>query len=395
MESSQLCSYCLSEVGDKGCYRCCECGRCVHRECVSSCFGSEIGFSVCVDCWVPELLANSNKVYKRRRDKKSACRKSVQNAASVGKIAVEKKAAVAGKAKENALRGAIMARRAVELATGAIELVDKKNERLVSRGNNACDAADTAVIDVSELVFRLHRAMNGSPRLSRNLTLDNLNHLAVPRVSESSDNVSARSLCSGGCFNTSASGTIGVCQNSKSCENTNATAAGTLVYVRRSKNRSSILGSSKQVRFVYSRTRIKVRRLYSRRHRKVRLMYSRRHRKEKECVEKGGSIVGNCKPNDNNCLAYESQPCQKQVELKLDLDRDDTRNQSGLVSHGKAIILHDGRCSGEMDPYMLKYSRRHIGFEAIPNSEAKIIDDGSYVESKAKVVGLPNCLMDV
>ncbi|CAL5329676.1 unnamed protein product [Camellia sinensis] len=311
VESAELCSYCFSKA-DSDCYRCRDCERCIHRECVakyrwSSYCCLELGFSVCVDCWVPKLLVNSNRVYKRRNN--SRVSKSLEDVVIDAKSVVKKKTAVVAKAKENALIKPMVARKVVELANSALELVAKKD-----------DNGATVVVDDAELAFQLHRAMNSSPRISKNFCLLNSSHLPVPRIRYCDGDLSVRS---------------------------SGSRAGLAYYTRRCK-------------------------------------------KEKECRVNGGAIVGDCNFGDDNNWIVESQTCQKQVKLEYDLD--DTRYQSQLTCDGNATVFHEGRCNGKPDRYMLKYSKRPVGFKPISNSEPKILYDDSSVESKDEAVGLPlNC----
>ncbi|CAL5379659.1 unnamed protein product [Camellia sinensis] len=355
VESAELCSYCFSKA-DSDCYRCWDCERCIHRECVakyrwSSYCCLELGFSVCVDCWVPKLLANSNRVYKRRNN--SRVSKSLEDVVIDAKSVVKKKTAVVAKAKENALRKAMVARKVVELANSALELVAKKD-----------DNGATVVVDDAELAFQLHRAMNSSPRISKNFCLLNSSHLPVPRIRYCDGDLSVRS--SGSRVSSHPSATA---PNNKLNENVDATVSEP-VYVSPLDSSSHIcLGNLKQDGLAY---------------------YTRRCKKEKECRVNGGAIVGDCNFGDDNNWIVESQTCQKQVKLEYDLD--DTRYQSQLTCDGNATVFHEGRCNGKPDRYMLKYSKRPVGFKPISNSEPKILYGDSSVESKDEAVGLPlNC----
>ncbi|KAL7235878.1 hypothetical protein ACSBR1_019208 [Camellia fascicularis] len=312
VESAELCSYCFSKA-DSDCYRCQDCERCIHRECVakyrwSSYCCLELGFSVCVDCWVPKLLANSNRVYKRRNN--SRVSKSLEDVVIDAKSVVKKKTVVVAKAKENALRKAMVARKAVELANSALELVAKKD-----------DNGATVVVDDTELAFQLHRAMNSSPRISKNFCLLNSSLLPVPRIRDCDGDLSVRS--SGSRVSSHPSVTA---PNNKLNENVDATVSEP-VYVSPLDSSSHIcLGNLKQDGLVY---------------------YTRRCKKEKECRVNGGAIVGDCNLGDDNNWIVESQTCQKQVKLEYDLD--DTRNQSQLTCDGNATVFHEGRCNGKPD----------------------------------------------
>lgn len=116
-------------------------------------------FSVCVDCWVPRPIAASRgRRRKIRRKDKSGDQaldgtKSLKDVAEDANCVAEKKIEAAAMARQEALRKAVVARRAVELATNALDFVARRNE----------------VVDDAEMAIRLHRAMNSSTRTSRNL----------------------------------------------------------------------------------------------------------------------------------------------------------------------------------------------------------------------------------
>jgi hypothetical protein len=127
-----------------------------------SCSGEE--FSVCVDCWVPRPIAVSRgRRRKIRRTGKSGealdGAKSLKDVAEDANCVAEKKIEAAARAREEALRKAVVARRAVELATNALDFVARRHESGEKEG----------VVDDAEMAFRLHRAMNSSPRTSRKL----------------------------------------------------------------------------------------------------------------------------------------------------------------------------------------------------------------------------------
>jgi hypothetical protein len=85
--------------------------------------------------------------------------KSLKDVAEDANCVAEKKIEAAARAREEALRKAVVARRAVELATNALDFVARRHESGEKEG----------VVDDAEMAFRLHRAMNSSPRTSRKL----------------------------------------------------------------------------------------------------------------------------------------------------------------------------------------------------------------------------------
>ncbi|GFY89311.1 hypothetical protein Acr_06g0012510 [Actinidia rufa] len=350
---AKSCSYCFS-VADSECYRCRECHRRIHKDCVVryQCFPPwsycdlELGFSVCVDCWVPKSLENSVSVRKRKMNRATVSgSKSLENAASDAKRAMEKKTADAAKAKKNALGKAVVARRAREFASVVVVLL-----------------MVLTVVD-AELAF----AINSSPRISRKLCLIDSSCLPVP----SSGNSPVVLSGSRGSPNTSGSGKIEECPSSKKSENTDATVSKPSVHARLSDDSSPCIGLG---------------------HLKLEgLVYTKKCKKNKERWEKGGGIVGKCTSSDDVGLIFESQSqsCNRQGALKYN----DTRNQYQLTGgDGNAAMLHDGRCNGKLDRYVLKYTKRPAGLKGSSRNETKIVYDGFYVESKARAVGLTlNC----
>lgn len=205
VNSGQLCPYCLKDTLnlDSDCVRCSDCERSIHQKCIvdysasppwsySSSKESGLGFSRCVDCWVPNLLKNSVKVcrkneitYKSRELPATQCDprasikgkydvKSLEEVVNNANTKGENKIAVAVRAKERALRKAVLAKNAALFANNALDLVakeygSKKDEGLVESVNNDSNVKEvTKFVDDAELAFQLHRAMNSSPRISRN-----------------------------------------------------------------------------------------------------------------------------------------------------------------------------------------------------------------------------------
>ncbi|XP_022156871.1 uncharacterized protein LOC111023708 isoform X3 [Momordica charantia] len=209
VESSKVCSYCFADSrGD--CFRCCECNRRVHRECYSqssrvapwsySSSGSE--FSVCIDCWVPKPIVTARAIMKSRKirrtnthvsDLKSSKVSTGGDCKSLGEIVkdanclAEKKIDAASRAREHALKKAAVARRAAELASDTLNLVAQREEIAAKESGESADDA--------ELAIQLHRSMNSSPRLSRNLCSVNSNYMAFENMLDDGD-PSVGVLCS-------------------------------------------------------------------------------------------------------------------------------------------------------------------------------------------------------
>lgn len=171
VKSSELCPYCFTAViDDKDCFKCRDCQHSIHKDCVAK-HGPGSGFSVCVDCWVPDAVANSIKGRKRKSRKKN--RESCERVATLPESTVSvretngshlsgeevgKKAAAAARASDNALRKAVVAKNAVELAKGVLSVVASRK---------AAGSPQKKVVEDAELAFMLHRAINSSPRTSR------------------------------------------------------------------------------------------------------------------------------------------------------------------------------------------------------------------------------------
>lgn len=165
VKSSELCPYCFSVVADDNdCFKCRDCQHSIHKDCAAK-YGSGLEFSVCVDCWVPDAVATSMGMQKRKSTKKN--KESCDPAASLPESRVSdhetsepkllgedvgKKVVAAAKASENTLKKAVLAKNAAEAAKGVL---------------NAAGSCETKVVDDKDLAFMLHRAINSSPRISR------------------------------------------------------------------------------------------------------------------------------------------------------------------------------------------------------------------------------------
>ncbi|RQO98184.1 hypothetical protein POPTR_012G020400v4 [Populus trichocarpa] len=182
VESSRICSYCFRQSSDKTkCFRCCQCKRVVHKSCFakrkavtpwsySSCDGGG-DFSVCIDCWVPNSVASK---------RGGVCRDSKRNSGRVlgrsledANCVVQEKVEAAVRARDLAVRKALEERNAADVARKALDMV--ANNGVVKENND---------VDDFELAFRLHRAINSSPRISSNLCMVNSSCLGVARRGE-------------------------------------------------------------------------------------------------------------------------------------------------------------------------------------------------------------------
>ncbi|XP_074307938.1 uncharacterized protein LOC141642870 [Silene latifolia] len=196
VESSQFCSYCLTRVSSAF-YECKKCRRRIHKDCVSKfSFGSSGNcsdeFSVCFDCWIPNLLENE---YSRSRavrigtSKKQAEKNGVEstslassdlcnlqkkekvleNVVNEANADAERKIVIAIEAKEKVLTKVMAAKKAMDIASGSLGIVE-------------IDQGGLVVDEDAQLAIRLHREMNSSPRISRNLCSMNTHCVDVPKV---------------------------------------------------------------------------------------------------------------------------------------------------------------------------------------------------------------------
>ncbi|KAI3803845.1 hypothetical protein L1987_32008 [Smallanthus sonchifolius] len=171
VNSSELCPYCFSAVIDEyDCFKCRDCQHSIHKDCVAR-YSLRSGLSVCVDCWIPDAFANLVRARKMKfRIRNNECCEQAatfpESRASVGGTnepelfleEVERKVAAAGKASENALRKAVVAKNAVGLAKGVLSVVAS---RKVAGG------CETTVVDDADLAVLLHRVINSSLRISK------------------------------------------------------------------------------------------------------------------------------------------------------------------------------------------------------------------------------------
>lgn len=188
VESSQICSYCFSETSSES-FRCIQCRHSVHRSCFFkykdvapwsySCLGSE--FSICVDCWIPKPVAISRRRIRKLRSgaiekkgrvllQKGNSRvlgggnlvRSMEDVVKDANRAVEKKVEAAARARDMAMKKAVVARRAVELANNALSLVPNREESTLNEDS-------------------LYPHLNSLPRISKSCCLLNTSYLDAPK----------------------------------------------------------------------------------------------------------------------------------------------------------------------------------------------------------------------
>lgn len=199
IESSKVCSYCFKQSSGSSNknFHCRKCNRVVHKSCFSkrktvapwsySC-NYDNGFSVCVDCWVPKSVAIKREVFRFTRRKSprvlgnwDGCREnSLEDVVKDAKCVAQVKVEAAVRARELAVKKALEARKAAELAKNASNLVAD-----IDDDDDGGGAKQFTNVDDSNFAFELHRAMNSSLQISNNLCLVNTSCWAVPRIGES------------------------------------------------------------------------------------------------------------------------------------------------------------------------------------------------------------------
>lgn len=177
LQSAKSCSYCFNQMksGQLG-VNCHCCNRCVHRDCLPMYaklnFCSDLDLFTCIDCWNPRTI-NRKRVGNQSNKENLKCDKSLEDAAKDAEAKAEMKRVDAAKSREKALEKA--ARRATETAAGALDL---------------------AVIgDDAELALRLHRAINSSRRIFKNM--ESVGFEKVVHKKERKINRCSLSACSG------------------------------------------------------------------------------------------------------------------------------------------------------------------------------------------------------
>ena len=393
MDSADLCSYCFSQLGECPGVGCRDCKRRVHKDCLSKYKGSApwsycpcLG-SVCLDCWLPSSMPNfgsrrtgsgngkipakigSGKVVDVSRNKILDKVSKAENLEDVMKdvnCEVERKFVVAARAKEKALRKVVLAKSAVELATSALGLVVRKDD------NTGKGSSEAPFVDDAELAFRLHRAINSSPRISKNLRRVNSVSSAVPKaVNCDSDSLGGEgSVC--GIINPS--GTVSetsvqcrtsiklnlIIEEGKECLGNNITRTG-----------PTEMGVNGGINARPDAEDYKL---------ELPLKEG-----EESCSNK---LVNSCA--DASGVDWESQRCQKQDLLRPGLHASDSGTQ--WVSRcGSYTMMQEKGCINKPDRYFRKYSKRHANLKAVLNSVTKVHREG-YLESQASAPGLPvNC----
>ncbi|KAJ4951543.1 hypothetical protein NE237_028375 [Protea cynaroides] len=424
VESAKICSYCFMEVSEESA-GCRECERRIHRACImkypgfSPCSNSGSGSFTCIDCWVPRSLANSNgrcRSRKPRGDSKileyacsvgnsrvsdtGACSKSLEDVVKDANVAAEKKIAAATLAREKAFTKAVAARRAAELATSALNLaaVAVRDDTREKDSPASC----ALIVDDAELARQLHRAINSSPRISKNLCSLNSDCLHSPRMCHCGGNSLDRASDPG---SPSVCGKLEICTDNKLFENPDKTISEPSVRILTSDHDSSTdlsaLGeytnvekdSSPRVKqceengkhgvIVSSENVFEVGplKIMDGKDNKVELSMKE---EEASCSNKLVNSSG-----DDNSTESGSQSYQKKDELQYKLsNKGGTRWQ--VSCDGDSSVLQNKRYN-ESDRYLRKYCKRHSSLKAVLNRKSKFLYEDLPLESQASATGLP-CL---
>ncbi|XP_031282711.1 uncharacterized protein LOC116141330 [Pistacia vera] len=309
VESSLICSYCFNETTNDS-FSCSQCKRCVHRTCFlkyrtvspwSYSSSSSMDFSVCVDCWVPESMIKRRGFFIGRNY--SSHSKVFNDAQSLKdpNFALERTVVLALMAPPMA------AKKLMEVAKMPMEMESNALNLEVKREGDDCN--DKKVVDDAELAFKLHRAMNSSRRISKNLCAVKSSSSSVPKIQEFNDNLVLRCSDSG---NPSVSCEIEVCANKKMNENLDRNVLDPLLCVK-----DEDIG--------------------------VQLKEG-----EGSCSNKLVKSSG-----DENSTNFESRSCHnnqyESTECKVET------------------------CDGKPDRYLLKYRKRNPSSKRVPNGRPKIL----------------------
>lgn len=184
VESSQICSYCFKETSRDFFLTCCQCKRCVHRNCFLKCksfapwsySSCSMEFSICVDCWLPKSMMKRQGLLSLGKNGTNCANLGNSNSRVLnggGNCVVERKIVVALRARGMVERKAVVKERAIEMESKALHMGLKRD----AGGENGKKVA----VDDAELAFQLHRTMNSSPRISKNLCAVDSSCSRVPK----------------------------------------------------------------------------------------------------------------------------------------------------------------------------------------------------------------------
>ncbi|XP_010245289.1 PREDICTED: uncharacterized protein LOC104588865 [Nelumbo nucifera] len=421
IKSAEICSYCLNKVSEKG-VDCGKCQRRVHKDCIlkyqgfGSYSNSFSNFFTCIDCWVPRSLSNSNGTCRSgnptgdskvvsdacsmgssRVSAVRVCSKSLEDVVNEANSVVDKKIAAAVVAREKALKKAVVARRAAELAKDALDLamVVAGQEDGVKDSPVSC----ASVVDDAELAFQLHRAINSSPRISKNLCSVNTECWVPPKIWHCTSNSLHKISDSG---SPSVCGKLEVCTANKLFENPDRTISEPSVCIDTLDKDSVIdLGALRANRKMYRTSSQDEECKVNEEGGKV-VSYDREleghhvkkpdseddkvtlHMEEEaSCSNKLITSIG-----DDNSINSPPQSCQKQAELEYKVAADNSNTHYQLACGGNSSALQKNSF-GESDRYFIKYSKRHSSLKAVLSRKAKFLYEDFPIESEASAPELP------
>ncbi|XP_042492684.1 uncharacterized protein LOC122072178 [Macadamia integrifolia] len=420
VESAKICSYCFLGVSEESA-GCRKCQRRIHRACILKypgfvlCSNSGSGSFTCIDCWVPKSLANSNGACRSRNprgDSKimsdacsvgDSCSKSLEDAVKDANLAAEKKIASATLARQKAFTKAVAARRAAELARNALNLavVAARDE---NRENDS-PASCALIVDDAELALRLHRAINSSPRIAKDLCSLNSDYLRSPRMRHPNGNSLARASDPG---SPSVCGKLEICSDNKLFENPDKTISEPSVRIFTPDHDSltdlSALGENTVVD-KDSSSQVK----QCKENGKDGVTVS-----SEEVFEEGPLKIVDCKHDKMELLMKEEEAsCSNNL---VNSSGDDNNTESGSHSYHKKDELgykvsNNGgttcqlSCDGdspmlqnkrrnESDMYLRKYSKRHSSLKDVLHRKTKFLYEDLPLESQASAPGLPSLQMN-
>ncbi|XP_061364581.1 uncharacterized protein LOC133308009 [Gastrolobium bilobum] len=386
VQSSKICSYCFSDTSPES-LRCAQCRHSVHESCFLkykdaapwsyACLGSE--FSVCVDCWIPKPLAISRA--RRRRVKSGMIKKkegrvmlakgssrvfggrqlvrSMEDVVKDANIAVEKKVEAAARAREEAIKKAVVARRAVELANNALSLVENRG---VSSLNLPPKIDAVKLVDGSELTIELHPHLNNSPRISKSCCLLNTSYLDTPKRWASGVDSSCKTSIS---RNASGCDKHELSNDNKQYED----------------SQKSLCEPSVSIGSLDSDSSTDLNRLCMGRSDMKTCSKEGEHTTEFDVEEIGEDLL---KEGEGSCSDRLMTFGGEDSGMELD------RKQADSALHG------EDRCNGQPDRYFLKYSRRNCSSKPNLDNKPKILYNKIYLGSQDSTVGVPfNCSVEL
>ncbi|XP_043720708.1 uncharacterized protein LOC122668175 [Telopea speciosissima] len=421
VESAKICSYCFMEVSEESA-GCRECGRRIHRACIlkypgfSPCSNSGSVSFTCIDCWVPKPPGNSNgacmsrnpsgdskilsdacSVENSRVSAPEACSKLLEDVVKDANSAAEKKIAAATLAREKAFTKAVAARRAAALARSALSLavVAAREENREKDSSASC----ASIIDDAELALRLHRAINSSPRIAKNLCSLN----SDCKIWHCNGNSLARASDPG---SPSVCGKLDVCTENKLFENPDKTISEPSVRIAPSDHDSSTdlvaLGQNTKVE-KDSSPQLKQCKDYGEdgvivspeevfKAGPLKILDSKDDKVELPMKEDEASCSNKFvkSSGDDNSIDSGSQSYQKKNKWEYNKVSNNVENMCQLSCEGDSSMLKNKRCS-ESDRYLRKYSKRNSSLKSVLDCKTKLLYEDLPLESQDSAPGLP-CL---